>query len=61
MMQRRTSTQTSHDAAVKAEANIYREKGKHVWIDPGSEKNELRAGKFIDMITVDNPRSDRAW
>ena len=59
-----TTKQSAHDAAVEAAKDIYRREGKHVWINPGSERNKKRKGYYIDVIaseTVDADDTDKAW
>lgn len=60
-MAKRANTQSAHDNAVRAAQNIYENHGKHVWINPGSEKNKPWCGFFIDVIAAENQNSERAW
>ncbi len=45
-MEKRTNTQSAHDNAVWAAQNMYENHDKHVWINPGSEKNQFRIQKL---------------
>jgi len=53
--------QSKHDSAVRAAKQIYEQNDKHAWINPGSEKNKSWAGKYIDVIAVEDRKSDKAW
>ena len=61
MVTRITAKQSAHDAAVGAVKNIYERKAKHVWINPGSEKNKAWNGHYIDIIVANNSDATKAW
>jgi len=61
MATRYTSSQSGHDGVVNAAGQIYREHGKHAWINPDGEKNKDWCGYFIDVIAVETLSSDNAW
>jgi hypothetical protein len=61
MATRTSQGQSEHDAAVRAARQIYSDRGKHAWINPGSEKNKSWSGRYIDVIAVNEPNADRAW
>ena len=61
MPNRKGTKQSEHDGAVYAAQDIYRQNGKNVWINAGSEKNKEWAGRYIDVIATENPRSESAW
>ena len=63
-MAKRTETaQSDHDAAVRALAELYKQKHKekNVWINPDGEKNKSWAGRYIDVIVADKVDKDSAW
>lgn len=61
MAKRISTKQSEHDAAVKAASQIYRQDGKTVSINPGSEQNESWSGRYIDVIAKDSSASSTAW
>ncbi|MBU0509560.1 hypothetical protein KKH27_12090 [bacterium] len=61
MTVRYTSSQSGHDGAVNAAGQIYREHGKHAWVNPNEEKNKDWCGYFIDVIAVETRSADHAW
>jgi len=61
MAYRMQERQSGHDAAVRAAANIYRQHGKHVWINPGSEKNKSWLNRYVDVIAAASANANRAW
>jgi hypothetical protein len=61
MATRTPQRQSEHDTAVRAAQQIYAERGKHVWINPGGEKNKSWVSRYIDVIAATNPNADRAW
>ena len=61
MARRQTRRQSEHDGAVRAAKQIYEQNSRHVWINPGSQKNKAWAGKYIDVIAAESPTSDEAW
>ncbi len=50
-----------HDEVVRAIEDVYHQKRKHVWINPGSEKNCKWGDYYIDVIASDSPNPDVAW
>lgn len=61
-MASRGSTQSEHDAVIYALKALYEHHGKHVWVNPGSEKNYAWCGCYIDVIVVENiPAPSVAW
>ena len=61
MTVRLISKQSEHDAAVWAAKQIYEQKGKYVWINPGSEKNKAWNGRYIDVIAAESVDATSAW
>ncbi|PKN62609.1 MAG: hypothetical protein CVU57_23460 [Deltaproteobacteria bacterium HGW-Deltaproteobacteria-15] len=61
MSQRPVSGQSHHDDAVLAAGEIYRDHGKHAWVNPNGEKNKSWSGRYIDVIAVQNTSADKAW
>lgn len=61
MARRLVEKQSEHDAVVKAAEDTYRQKGKHVWTNPGSETNKSWSERYIDVIAVDTPSDTTAW
>lgn len=60
MATRKSDRQSEHDAAVSSAGQIYKDKGKHVWLNPGGEKNKSWNGRYIDVIAVDSSTADKA-
>jgi hypothetical protein len=56
-----TGTQSEHDDAVRAARDIYRDHGKHVWIDPDGERNMSWSGLYMDVIAANQPNPTVAW
>ena len=61
MAVRQVNKQSEHDAAVWAAKQIYEDKGKYVWINPGSEKNKVWSGRYIDVIAAESLDATSAW
>jgi hypothetical protein len=61
MTTRSADRQSDHDDAVRAAGQIYRQKGKHAWINPNGERNKSWSGRYIDVIAAENPQADKAW
>ncbi len=61
MATRAATIQSDHDQAVRAAGQIYREHGKHVWINPDGEKNMAWCDRYIDVIAVEKPDATKAW
>ena len=61
MATRTSSWQSEHDDVVHAAGQIYRAKGKHVWVNPGSQRNMAWNERYIDVIAADSQKPDRAW
>lgn len=61
MAARQQNQQSAHDAAVRAAGRIYENRGKTVWVNPGSELNKSWSGHFIDVIVTNSPGAERAW
>lgn len=58
----RKDTQSKHDDVVRTLKSMYEAHGKHVWVNPGSEKNHAWRGHYIDVIVVDKiPQPSAAW
>lgn len=61
MARRQPARQSEHDDVVGAAASIYRDRGKVVWVNPGSEKNKPWSGRYIDVIAVNAANATSAW
>ncbi len=61
MGSRTQEKQSKHDEAVQAAGQIYRQKGKHAWLNPGGEKNKEWCERYVDVIAVHNRLSISAW
>lgn len=61
MANRLLTKQSDHDGAVRAAGQIYRERGKYVWINPDGEKNRLWGTYYIDVIAADTSSPSAAW
>jgi hypothetical protein len=61
MANRTPGRQAGHDSAVKAAAQIYRDRGRIAWTNPGGEKNKQWAGRYIDVIAAESQTADKAW
>lgn len=55
------ASQSAHDEAVRAAGEIYRDRGRHVWLNPDGEKNKEWGGFFADVIAAATPGSDPTW
>ena len=53
--------QSEHDDAVSAAKQIYEDKGKHVWINLGSQKRKAWNGRYIDVIAAVSLDATSAW
>ncbi len=60
-MARVQSSQASHDGAVYAAAEIYRQHARYVWINPNGEKNKDWCGYYIDVIAAEDAQPTSAW
>ncbi|MDE2844141.1 MAG: hypothetical protein OXN21_12285 [Chloroflexota bacterium] len=58
---RQSTKQSEHDAAISAAKQIYENKGKYVWTNPGSQKNKTWNGRYIDVIAAESAEATRAW
>jgi hypothetical protein len=61
MANRIYNKQSEHDGAVRAAGQIYRDHGKHAWINPDGEKNKDWGGRYIDIIAAANQQATSAW
>ena len=58
---RQTTKQSEHDAAVSAAKQILENKGRYVWVNPGSQKNKAWNGRYIDVIAAESLKATSAW
>lgn len=61
MARRTTARQLLHDDAVMAAAQVYRERGRYVWLNPDGEKNAELEGCYVDVIASATPGREKAW
>jgi hypothetical protein len=61
MSNRNYTKQSNHDGAVRSAGQIYREHGKHAWMNPNGEKNKRWSGRYIDVIAAENQQATSAW
>jgi hypothetical protein len=53
--------QALHDSVIHAAADLYRQRGRNVGTNPGTEKNQSWAGRYIDLIANEPGTPERAW
>jgi len=61
MALRTAAKQSAHDDAVRTAGQMYRERGRQVWLNPDGEKNMELGGLFIDVIAAANPGRGSTW